>query len=59
MEFKQTLVEIKYFCYIKCKSLNFRYNLDIKTIMSYNKLQKYITSIERLDFTSLKISTWS
>ena len=31
----------------------FRYNLAIKTVMSYNKPQKYVTSIDRLDFTSL------
>ena len=53
MEFNQTLGEIKYFCYIKWKRIIFIYNLDIKTVMTYNKPQKYVTSIDRLDFTSL------
>ena len=33
--------------------MNFRYNLGIKTVMSHNKPQKYVTSTDRLYFTSL------
>ena len=50
MEFKQTLGEIKYFFYIKLKRIIIRYSLANKTVMSCSKSQKYITSIDRLEF---------